>query len=127
MTDTRKGSNPYGDVAKRTSGHHPKLGWMIGGATAAVVLVIALVVFLWPSDDGGDAGEGTGAAAASNATQQSASVQISGEDLPALPDGAADPALGLPGPKLVGQSFDESEVVVDPSDGSAKLVIFLAH
>lgn len=52
----------------------------------AVVLVIAAVVFLWPSgDDGGDgAGADTGAAAAANAEQETASLAISGEDLPTL-------------------------------------------
>jgi thiol-disulfide isomerase/thioredoxin len=61
-------------------------------------------------------------------------VTISGEDLPALPDtgqllpaAGEDPAVGLAAPKLVGQSFDESEVVIDPSDGTPKMVVFLAH
>jgi cytochrome c biogenesis protein CcmG/thiol:disulfide interchange protein DsbE len=130
MTDTRKGASRYDDIAKRTTGHHPKLGWMIGGATAAVVLVIFAVVFLWPSDDGGDSAEGTGAAAASSATQEVASVQISGEDLPALPEtggGEGDPAVGFLAPTLTGQSFDESEVVIDPADGAPKMVVFVAH
>lgn len=136
MSDTRKGANPYDDMSKRTSENRPKLGLIIGGATVAVIAVIAAVVFLWPSGDdgGGDAKQGTGAEAAQNATQENATVQISGEDLPELPDtggflanAAEDPAVGLQVPTLTGQSFDESEVTIDGGDGKPKLVVFLAH
>lgn len=136
MTDTRKGANPYEDMSKRTSENRPNLGLMIGGATVAVIAVIAAVVFLWPSDDGGGgtAAEGTGLDAAQNASQETASVQISGEDLPQLPDAGGflapaseDPGVGLDVPTLTGQSFDESEVVVGGADGKPKLVVFLAH
>lgn len=135
MNDRPKGSSPYDDIAKRTTGHHPKLGLMIGGATVAVVLIIAGLVFLWPSgDDDGNASEGTGASAASNASQETAAVQVSGEDLPPLPDTGGfmpgpgeDAAVGFPAPTLTGQSFDESELIIDPGDGNAKMVVFLAH
>lgn len=136
MTDTRKGSNPYQDISKRTSENRPNLGLMIGGATVAVIAVIAAIVFLWPSggDGGGDAKEGTGLDAARNASQETAAVQISGEDLPELPDtggflapAGEDPAVGLEVPTLTGESFDGSEVVIGPSDGKPKLVAFVAH
>ena len=134
MTDTRKGSNPYEDMSKRTSESRPNLGLMIGGATVAVVAIIAAVVMLWPSDDGGDgnAKEGTGVDAAQNASQETANVQISGEDLPQLPDTGGflappseDPAVGLEVPTLTGESFDESEVVIGGADGKPKLVVFV--
>ncbi len=135
MSDTKRGANPYDDISKRTTEHHPKLGLMIGGAVVAVVALIALVVILWPSgDDGADAAAGTGADAASNATQENATVTISGEDLPSmvdsgglLADPATDPATGLQVPTLTGQSFDESEVVIGPDSGSPMMVVFLAH
>lgn len=136
MTDTRKGANPYEDMSKRTSENRPNLGLMIGGATIAVIAIIAAVVFLWPSDDGGgdDGQDGTGLAAAQNASQETATVQISGEDLPPLPDTGGflappgeDPAVGLEVPTLTGESFDESEVVIGGADGTPKLVVFLAH
>jgi cytochrome c biogenesis protein CcmG/thiol:disulfide interchange protein DsbE len=135
MNDKVKSSSPYEDISKRTSGHHPKLGLMVGGATLAVVLIIAGLVFLWPSgDDNEDASAGTGAAAAQNASQETAAVQVSGEDLPPLPDTGGfmpapgqDEAVGFSAPTLTGQTFDESEVVIDPADGSAKMIVFLAH
>ncbi len=136
MTDTRKGANPYEDMSKRTSENRPNLGLMIAGATVAVIAVIAVIVFLWPfgGDDGGDAKEGTGLEAAENAVQETATVQISGEDLPELPDtggflapAGEDPAVGLEVPTLTGESFDESEVVIGPGDGKPKLVVFVAH
>lgn len=139
MTDTRKGANPYDDMSKRTSENRPNLGLMIGGATVAVIAIIAAVVFLWPSDDGGGGGggggtaeEGTGLDAAQNASQETGTVQISGEDLAPLEGSGAvlaadDPMVGETIPKLTGQSFDESEVVIDPDDGKPKLVVFLAH
>ena len=81
MTEPKRGANPYEDISKRTTDHHPKLGLMIGGAVAAVVAIIAAVVIFWPSgDDPADAASGTGAEAASNATQENATVTISGED-----------------------------------------------
>lgn len=136
MNDKHRGANPYDDISKRTTGHHPKLAWMVGGATAAVVLIIAGLVLFWPSGDdaGEDASSGTGAAAAANAEQENATVTISGEDLPALPDtggflpaAGEDEAVGLPVPTLQGESFDGSEVTIDGSDGKPKMVVFVAH
>ena len=125
MTDTRKGPNPYDDMSKRTREHWPNLVLMIGGAVVAVIALIAALVFLWPSGgDGENAGEGTGASAAADPSQETAAVAISGEDLPPLPDtggflpaAGEDEAVGLTVPTLTGQSFDESEVVIDPDDG----------
>ncbi len=96
-----------------------KTPWIIGGVVA-VVVVIGLVVFLSGGSDGG------------GATQETANVTISGEDLPpleasGLPSPDQDPAFGMTAPKLVGESFDESEVVIDPSDGTPKVLVFLAH
>ena len=127
MNDKHKGANPYDDISKRTTGHHPKLGWMIGGATVAVVVVIGLLVIFLGGDDGEDSAGGLG-----DSIQETAEVTISGEDLPAMADSGvpaagADEAVGLAVPKLVGQSFDGSDVTIDGSDGNPKMVVFLAH
>lgn len=134
MNNKRRGANPYGTTSKRTTDGQPKLSWMIGGGTVAVVLVIAAVVFVWPSgDDGGDgAGADTGAAAAANAEQETASLAISGEDLPTLEESesgasGADEAIGMAVPALRGETFDGSEVAIDGADGRPKMVVFLAH
>jgi thiol-disulfide isomerase/thioredoxin len=135
MTTTRKGANPYDKSSKPTSpvggDDSNKMAWIIGGVVVAVIVVIAVVVFATGGDDGGDSADGTGAAAASNAEQQTATVTISGEDLPPLDDSAnrnpsADPAVGLDVPSLTGQSFDGSEVVID-GEGGPTMVVFLAH
>ena len=133
MTKTT-GANPYTSSTPAPKGES-KLPWILGAAVVGIVVIIGLAVLLWPSEENGaGAGAGTGAEAAKNATQENAAVTISGEDLPALPDtgqllpaAGEDPAVGLAAPKLVGQSFDESEVVIDPSDGKPKMVVFLAH
>lgn len=135
MNDGHKGAKPYADISKRTSENRPNLGLIIGGATVAVIAVIAAVVFLWPSgDDTKQPVEtSTGAAAAANAKQETASVTISGEDLPSLPDTGnlptadQDSAVGMQIPKLQGESFDGSKVVIDPSDGRPKMIMFVAH
>ena len=134
MTTTRKGANPYDKNSKPTAsgGGDNKMAWIIGGAVVAVVAVIAIVVFAFSGgDDGGDAEAGTGAAAAKNAEQETAAVVISGEDLPALNESGlvaagSDPGVGLPAPKVVGETFDGSEVTIDPGDGTPKMVVFLA-
>ena len=87
------------------------------------------MVFLWPSgDDSEDASAGTGAAAAAERQRRrpprcrSAARTFPRCPTPAdscLPPGE-DEAVGLPAPTLTGQSFDESEVVIDPGDGNAE-------
>jgi thiol-disulfide isomerase/thioredoxin len=129
MTKTT-GANPYSPSVPQPK-ESSKLPWILGAVVVGVVVIIGLAVLLWPSDDE-ESAAGTGAEAAKNATQENAEVTISGEDLPALPDtglpaAGDDSAVGLAAPKLVGQSFDESEVVIDPSDGRPKMVVFLAH
>lgn len=131
MSNKRRGAGLYENPAKVTGGDRANMSWIIGGATSVVVALIAAIVFLWPSGED-DLNAGTGAAAAANAEQEAASLVISGEDLPPLEGtglGApgSDDAVGLAIPKLQGESFDGSQVTIDPSDGRAKVVVFLAH
>ena len=129
------GSDPYADLSKRTSGNRPKTGLIIIGATVAVILVLAVVAVLLTTGGGDDsAADGTGASAAQNSEQEQASVTVTGDPLPAYPEvnsmvapPAEDPAVGETPPTLAGQSFDRSKVTVDPADGRAKVVIFVAH
>lgn len=51
---------------------------------------------------------------------------ISGNALPRLPQGAADPAIGMEAPRVEGEDFDGEPVALD-QDGEAKIIIFLAH
>lgn len=134
MTKT-SASDPYSKLSQQNANRR-NMGPIIVGATIAVVLIIGLVAFL--ATRGGDdepAKADTGAAAASNASQETATVTVSGEDLSAYPDSptamltdpASDPAVGQTIPKLVGQSFDGSTVTIDPDDGTPKVILFVAH
>jgi thiol-disulfide isomerase/thioredoxin len=111
-----------------------RTGWIIAGVVAVVVVVVGLVVVLTGGDDGGGSAEaGTGAEAAANSDQETAAVNVSGEDLPPVPDAGPvvppdqDDAVGLVVPKLSGETFDRSEIVIDPDDGTPKMVMFVAH
>ena len=152
MSEVKKGAKPYAQYSKNNKGKgtkNPKSAKpyaeysrnvnerrnpvpIIIGATVIVVAIIGVVAFLLTrSDDKSD----TAGAAARNATQETASVTVSGEDLPPAPSAegatlvppADDPAVGRTIPKLAGQSFDESPLTIDPADGKAKVIVFLAH
>jgi len=135
MNDKHSGADPYADLAKRTSGNRPRTGLMIVGATVVVIAVLAVVALVLAG--GGDdepAAEGTGANAAQNAEQEQAAVTVTGDPLPEYPQvnsmvapPAEDPAVGETPPTLAGQSFDGTPITIDPSDGRAKVVIFVAH
>lgn len=130
-----QGADPYSKLSQAQT-RRRNTGPLIIGATVLVVAVIALVVFLATrgSDDSKAAG-GTGAAAAKSATQETASVTVQGEDLPAYPQGVTapfttaqdDPAVGKVAPTLVGESFDGSRITIDPADGTPKVILFVAH
>jgi thiol-disulfide isomerase/thioredoxin len=91
---------------------------IVVGAVVALFVVIAIVANL-----GGDEGSASG-----GDLEQVRPVTWTGTALPKEPeDGGEDKAIGLEAPRLEGQSFDGSEVVIDPSDGRDKLLVFLAH
>ena len=135
MNDKHTGADPYANLAKRTSGNRPRTGLLIVGATVAVIAVLAVVAILLTR--GGEeqaAEEGTGAHAAQNAEQEQAAVTVTGTPLTAYPKvssmvapPADDPAGGETPPTLSGQSFDGTPITIDPSDGRAKGVVFVAH
>jgi thiol-disulfide isomerase/thioredoxin len=95
---------------------------MIVVIAVAAVAVVALIAAVVISQVGGDDG-----AAVPEGTQQTQPVVVEGEALPLYTGDANDPAIGTVPPMLEGRSFDGSSVVVDPKDGTPKLVAFLAH
>jgi len=103
-----------------------RLFWIFG----AVVLVIALVaVFAFAAGDPENK-EGGGSSASGGTVVPSGdldfgTVEVSGTPLATF-DGSPDPAIGEAVPGVVGQSFDCQPVTID-NDGTAKVVIFLAH
>lgn len=115
----------------RSSGRTP----LILGVVAVAVVIVGIVAVVATRDTSGPAADGTGAAAAQHASQETAGVRVSGAELPAYPkaptgaltDPSTDPAVGSTIPGLTGQSFDGSDVVVDPADGRPKVILFVAH
>lgn len=134
MNDKHGGADPYAQLTSRTTGNRPRTGLYIVAATAAVVIVLGVVAIVMTSGGSEPAAEGTGVDAAQNATQEAGSVTVTGEPLPSYPQVESfaapadqDPAVGLTPPLLEGQTFDGSDVTIDPGDGTAKLVVFFAH
>lgn len=55
------------------------------------------------------------------------SPSVGGVPLAPMVSGGADPTVGAAIPKITGQGFDGSEVVIDPADVTPKVILFLAH
>lgn len=133
MKDPIPGYDPYAKKNPVTGeGPSSKTGLFVGIGVGIVIVLGIVAVLLANSGGGGDLVEGTGAYAAANTVQEIAPVQIDGDILPpaaqsGVVSAASDPAVGMRFPKMTGQSFDESSVVIDPEDGRAKIVMFLAH
>ncbi len=98
--------------AERSAGSSRTPMLVIGG----LVLVVAVAA--------------VGAILATSSTPQvaqpAASVQVSGQPLPQLPGGGADPAVGQRLPTLSGTGIDGQPLTISP-DGRAKVIVILAH
>ena len=105
---------PYVGPERRNTG-------MIVVIAVAAVAVLALIAAVVISQVGGDD------EAVPEGVEQTQPVVVEGEALPLYTGGANDPAIGTVPPMLEGRSFDGSSVVIDPNDGTPKLVVFLAH
>jgi thiol-disulfide isomerase/thioredoxin len=53
-------------------------------------------------------------------------VTVEGENLPVLPSGATDAAVGFTAPTVTGEALDGTSMTIGP-DGRAKIVVMLAH
>jgi cytochrome c biogenesis protein CcmG, thiol:disulfide interchange protein DsbE len=88
--------------------------FIVGGLAAVlVVAAIAAVVIAGPSQSG-------------LAEPASQPVGVTGQQLPALADAAADPAVGQAIPELSGVGLDGQPLTIGPGDGPMAIVI-LAH
>jgi cytochrome c biogenesis protein CcmG, thiol:disulfide interchange protein DsbE len=135
MNDHRHtGADPYADLTRRTH-DRKRLGLWVGGVVIGIVAVLALLaILLSGGGSDGPAASGTGAAAAADARQETATVRVSGEDLVPYPsdagtfllDPARDPAAGALAPTLQGESFDGSPITIG-GPGGPRMVVFLAH
>ena len=127
-------ADPYSKLAKDVN-TSPNLVPIIIGVVVAVVLIAGLVAFLSSrSSSDSTVNAESGAAAATNAKQETASVTVTGEDLPPYPtnpsgfltDPATDPATGRSIPTLNGQTFDGTPITIGPDSGKPQVVVFLA-
>lgn len=134
MSDAQSGPTPY-KPPKGVGGNDDRTKLYLGIGAAVVVVVLVVVAILLTSGGGDSSAEkGTGAHAAANAEREQAPITVTGDPLPAYPESAtvladptSDPAVGQTPPTLTGVSFDSSELKIDPADGRAKVIIFLAH
>lgn len=126
MNDRRSGANPYEDLSRRTSAGRSRNGLVIGGVAVALVAVLAVVaIVLTGGEDGGET---------IDAVQEQAGVEATGTALPPYPKvqgfiapAEEDPAVGETPPTLTGENFAGEPSSIDPGDGRAKVVMFLAH
>lgn len=107
MTSTKK--SPKQDASQQRN-------WtpiIIGAAGGVVVLLLVLAVVFGNTEVGSEYGEPT----------------VEGQALPLMPQNQAldVSATGAEIPSVVGQDFDGSTVTIDPQDGRAKAIVFLAH
>lgn len=97
---------------KQVSSNKSLIYWIVGG-----VVGLGLVVWLAVAIAGESPVE-EGVAFAD--------VTVDGNDLPVLPSGAADPAVGLTAPTVSGEDLEGNDITIGP-DGRAKIMVLLAH
>jgi cytochrome c biogenesis protein CcmG/thiol:disulfide interchange protein DsbE len=115
---------PYGySSTPEPSGGSRKGLYVIGGVV--LLVVIAGIVAMVMTSEGGGSDE--------EATQEQATVTVTGDALPEYPAGAGlfadpatDPAVGMTPPTLKGQDFQGEAVTIEPGT-SPMVVIFAAH
>lgn len=75
------------------------------GGVAGVVVIVGIAAVLMSQNSGSSGASTTG---------ETQPVTVDGTPLPAQPTTGTDPAIGMAGPTLHGQSFDGSAVTIDP-------------
>jgi cytochrome c biogenesis protein CcmG, thiol:disulfide interchange protein DsbE len=115
--------------------------WIVGLAVVVALGVIAVVVARSAGDDPepvegqtgevqlGTAAEDRGddpATTEAGDTTTTPEATASSDSLPLLPEGGADPAVGMTIPTVSGTTLDGEDLTIGP-DGTAKVIVFLAH
>ena len=97
---------------KQESNNKGLIYWIVGGVVGLGLIVWLAVAIAGegPVEEGVAFGE----------------VTVEGDDLPVLPSGAADPAVGLTAPTVSGEDLQGNDITIGP-DGRAKILVLLAH
>jgi hypothetical protein len=103
---------PYPPRSRRRT-----LGWVIGSVAAVLVVAIAAFIVINRNDSGAG-----GAKAAT--IEETRPVTVTGDPLPKQPSFDKD-LIGTPLPRIEGQSFDGTPVVIQP--GRRTMIVFTAH
>lgn len=109
MSSTRRRGN-----APRKQHRTPAV---VGAVIAAVLLLAIAAVVATSGDEDTDSGV---------EVSQVRPVDVAGAALPLASD-TADPAVGRTIPKVTGRDFAGQPVTIDPANGQAKVLIFVAH
>jgi thiol-disulfide isomerase/thioredoxin len=70
---------------------------------------------------------GGGGAPTTSGAGETRPVTVDGDALPPFVEGGADPAVGRLAPAVRGSRLDGTPLAIEPADGVAKVVVFLAH
>lgn len=112
--------------------------WIVAGV-GLVVAAIAAFTFLRSGNEDTSATSTTSSEATSSSTADAgprrsggepvitAPVTVSGDALPPVPDGGADPAVGKPFPILSGVAVTDGAPLTVAANGKPAVVIFVAH
>ena len=100
--------------------------WVVLAIVAAIAAALLVAVVVGGGDDEGS-GTTNSLPGGDVLTQENQPVVIEGTILDSLGDEAIDPMLGQVAPTLNGATFDGSGVSVNPGDGQAYMIVFLAH
>lgn len=124
MTDTD--TEPARAAEPREDEPGPSKAPLIGAVVLALVGLAALGLLL-ADPFGGDAGDDGGGAGEVAHDAVAADVDVDGEPLPPFESPETDEAIGMPAPALEGTGLDGEPLVIDPADGTARVIVFVAH
>jgi len=101
----------------------------ITGALLVIGVIIAVIVALAAggSDDVADSTTALDSRIPQGAARQVSFAEVTGTALPRFEGGLVDDAVGLDAPEFTASYFDNVETTINPADGNARIIIFLAH
>ncbi len=115
-------------TATATSSDTPKKGLMIAtGLLIAGVIIALIMAFAAGGGDGIDDAASIDTRIPQGSTQQVSFADVIDDALPRYEAGVVDEAIGLDAPSFTASYFDNTEVTIDPADGTPSIFMFMAH